>query len=129
MTSAPFPIVHVRAIAPVQAFYESVFGATVGYRFPEDGDPVYLTLQIGAGQIALGLGIEPTMYGEVPLPATGHAVDVCLYVPDLDVVLGAAAGAGGSVAVPAQDTPWGERVGYLRDPQGTMLLVIEDGSG
>lgn len=129
MTSAPFPIIHVREIAPVQTFYETVFGATVGYRFPEEGDPVYLTLRIGTGQIALGLGNEPAMYGEVPLPATGHAVDLCLYVPDLDAVLDAAPGAGGSVAVPALDTPWGERVGYVRDPQGTMLLVIRDESG
>jgi predicted enzyme related to lactoylglutathione lyase len=129
MNPAPFPIVHVTAINPVLTFYQGVFGGTVSYRFPEDGEPVYLTVRIGTGQIALGLGTGPAMYGETPLPATGHAVDICLYVADLDSVLAAVPGAGGSVAVPAQDTPWGERVAYLRDPQGTMLLVIQGDQG
>lgn len=129
MNPAPFPIVHVTAVNPVLAFYQDVFGGTVSYRFPQDGEPVYLTVRIGTGQIALGLGTGPAMYGERPLPATGHAVDICLYVTDLDAALAAAPGAGGSVVVPVQDTPWGERVAYLRDPQGTMLLVIQGDEG
>ncbi len=63
------------------------------------------------------------------LPATGHAVDVCVYVPDLDSVLDAAPRHGGRLVVPATDTPWGERVAYLRDPEGTMLLVIQESLG
>jgi lactoylglutathione lyase len=129
MSRELFPIINVTAIAPVRAFYEQVFGAELQYRFPDDGEPVYLTLRVGAGQVALGLGTGPAMYGEVPLPATGHAVDICLYVGDLDAALAVAPGAGGAVVVPAQDTPWGERVAYLRDPQGTMLLVIQDPAG
>lgn len=129
MTTNPFPIIHVSEMAPMLAFYQQVFGATVAYQFPDDGEPVYLTLRIGSGRIALGLGTGPAMYGEVPLPATGHAVDICFYVADLDATLAAAPGRGGSVVVAAQDTPWGERVGYLRDPQGTMLLVIQGEPG
>ncbi|TFC60040.1 hypothetical protein [Cryobacterium sp. TMB1-7] len=44
-------------------------------------------------------------------------------VPDLAAVVEAAAAA---VVVPPADMPWGERVAYLRDPEGTMLLVIRD---
>jgi predicted enzyme related to lactoylglutathione lyase len=124
-----FPIINVAAIEPVRAFYERVFGGTLAYRFPPEGDPVYLTLRIGTGQLAIGVGTGPAMYGQVPLPATGYAVDICLYVGDLDAALAAAPEAGGQVVVPAQDTPWGERVAYLRDPQGTMLLVIQDTDG
>jgi uncharacterized glyoxalase superfamily protein PhnB len=129
MTQAPFPIINVSEIGPMLAFYQEVFGGSLDYRFPDDGEPVYLTVRIGSGQIALGLGTGPAMYGEVPLPASGHAVDICLYVDDLDATLAAAPGLGGSVVVPAQQTPWGERVGYLRDPQGTMLLVIQSDPG
>jgi lactoylglutathione lyase len=120
-----FPIINVDAIEPVRRFYESVFDATVEYTFPDDGEPVYLTLRVGASELALGLGTGPAMYGETPLPATGHAVDLCVYVPDLEAAVAAAPAAGGAVAVSPADTPWGERVAYLRDPQGTMLLVIE----
>jgi uncharacterized glyoxalase superfamily protein PhnB len=48
---------------------------------------------------------------------------VCVYVPDLDAVVGAAPD---SVVTPPADMPWGERVAYLQDPEGTMLLVIQD---
>jgi lactoylglutathione lyase len=121
-----FPIINCRDIRGMKAFYEQVFGGTQAYQFPEEGEPVYLTLAIGKGQVALGVGTGPAMYGEMPLPATGHAVDLCLYVPDLDAVLDAAPDAGGTVAVRPQVMPWGERVAYLRDPEGTMLLVIQD---
>ena len=121
-----FPIVHVDAIAPVLAFYREVFAAEVTFSSPAEGDPEYLTLQIGRSSLALALGTSPTMYGDVPLPASGHAVDLCVYVPDLDAAVAGAPRAGGHVAVPPTDTPWGERVAYLKDPQSTMLLTIQD---
>jgi predicted enzyme related to lactoylglutathione lyase len=121
-----FPIINCRDLVPVRRFYEQVFATELAYAFPSDDDPVYLTLRVGDGQLALGLGNGPAMYGEVPLPASGHAVDLCLYVPDLDAASAAAEPAGGAVVTPPADAPWGERVAYLRDPQGTMLLVIQD---
>jgi len=120
-----FPIINVKAIAPVRHFYESVFGATVDYVFPEADDPVYLTLRVGDSSVAIGLGTGPAMYGETPLPASGHAIDLCVYVPDLDAAVATAPSAGGTVVTEPADMPWGERVAYLQDPQGTMLLVIQ----
>jgi lactoylglutathione lyase len=125
MKLSVFPIVNCSSILSTRAFYQEVFGARQVYQFPEEGDPVYLSLEIGEGQVALGVGTNPALYGRVPLPAAGNAVDVCLYVPDLDEVVAAAASGGGAVAVEPVETPWGERVAYLRDPEGTMLLVIQ----
>lgn len=121
-----FPIVNCADLARTRGWYERVFSAIVQYRFPEEGDPEYLTLGIGSGQIGLGSGTAPAMYGQTPLPASGHAVDLCLSVPDLDRVTSAAAH---HVIVPPRDMPWGERVAYLQDPEGTMLLVIQDEPG
>ena len=97
-----FPIVNCRDLRSRGGFYQTVFGGTVAYQFPDSGDAVYLTLSVGSGTIALGLGTGPAMYGETPLPATGHAVDLCIYVPDLDAALAAAPDAGGAVVVPAE---------------------------
>jgi uncharacterized glyoxalase superfamily protein PhnB len=121
-----FPIINCRAIAPVRSFYEAVFDGTQNYEYVHEGDEVYVTLAVGGGTIALGLGTGPAMYGETPLPATGHAVDLCLYVSDLDAAVAAAPEAGGRVVTPPQEMPWGERVAYLQDPEGTMLLTIQD---
>ncbi|POH70235.1 bleomycin resistance protein [Cryobacterium zongtaii] len=118
-----FPVVNCVDLATTWRWYARVLSGVVDYRFPERGEPDYLTLRIGAGQVALGRGTAPALYGETPRPATGHAVDLCLYVPDLAAVVEAAADA---VVVPPADMPWGERVAYLLDPEGIMLLVIQD---
>jgi uncharacterized glyoxalase superfamily protein PhnB len=117
-----FPIINCADLARTQQWYERVLGATVRFRFPAEGDPAYVTLGIGTGEIGLGDGRERASYGQVPLPATGHAVDICIYVADLEQVSSAA---GGAVVVPPADMPWGERVAYLADPEGTMILVIQ----
>ena len=102
-----------------------MFSATELYRFPEEGEAVYVTLRIGDGQLALGSGTELALYGATPRPATGHAVDVCLYVDDLPAVVSAAREAGAQVPLQPAPMPWGETVAYVRDPEGTMLLVIQ----
>lgn len=117
-----FPIVNCTDLPATWRWYERVLSGRLAYRFPEDGEPDYLTLRVGSGQVALGRGTGPAMYGATPRPATGHAVDLCVYVPDLDDVVVRAAG---DVVVPPVGTPWGERVTYLRDPEGTMVLVIQ----
>jgi predicted enzyme related to lactoylglutathione lyase len=124
-----FPIVNCRDLPAAKAFYVQVFEARQSYEYVHEGQQVYVTLDIGSGKVALGVGTGPAMYGETPLPAAGHAVDLCLYVPDLDAAVAAAPPAGGRVAVPPQEMPWGERVAYLQDPDGTMLLTIQDGAG
>ncbi|WP_104168824.1 glyoxalase/bleomycin resistance/extradiol dioxygenase family protein [Arthrobacter sp. SX1312] len=120
-----FPIINCSDLASTCAFYERVFAARRIYRFPEEGEPVYVTLRIGDGQLALGVGTSPALYGATPLPATGHAVDVCLYVEDLAAVVDAAREAEAPVPLPPTPMPWGETVAYVRDPEGTMLLVIQ----
>jgi lactoylglutathione lyase len=118
-----FPIINCQDLAVTRAWYERVLSGTVAYQFPEDSDPDYLTLRVGTGQVALGRGTAPALYGETPRPATGHAIDLCVYVPDLPAVVERAAA---DVVVAPADMPWGERIAYLRDPEGTMLLVIQD---
>ncbi len=120
-----FPIVNCTDLLGTRSFYLEVFGAEQVYQFPPEGDPVYVSLQVGDGQVALGVGTGPAMYGETPLPASGHAVDICLYVADLEAVVEAARRSGAPIPVAPVETPWGERVAYLRDPEGTMLLVIQ----
>lgn len=44
-----FPIINCAGLAGTRRWYERVLSAVVDYRFPEDGDPEYLTLRVGAG--------------------------------------------------------------------------------
>jgi uncharacterized glyoxalase superfamily protein PhnB len=120
-----FPIIACRDLSGTTRWYRSVFEAEPSYQFPEEGDPVYLTLRVGDSTIALADGTGPNAYGSAAFPSTGHPVDLCVYVDDLDATLATGAGDGGDLVIPAADMPWGERVGWLRDPEGVMLLVIQ----
>jgi uncharacterized glyoxalase superfamily protein PhnB len=46
-------------------------------------------------------------------------------VDDLEATLAAAPQNGGVLVAEAADMPWGERVGWIRDPEGVYVLVIE----
>lgn len=122
-----FPILACRDLVGTTAFYETVLGGTIAYRFPEEGEAVYLTLAIGDSTLGLADGNGVTAYGEPAFPASGHPVDLCVYVDDLDAVLGSAPQHGGATVGPAADMPWGERVGWIRDPEGVHVLVIQGG--
>ena len=124
-----FPIINCADLPGTRAFYERVFHAVETYRFPGAGEPTFLVLQVGDGQLGLGVGTTAAMYGDTPRPATGHPVDLCVYVEDLPAALEAARRAGAAVPVDAQEMPWGETVAYVRDPEGTMLLVVRSGQG
>jgi len=126
-TGEVFPIINSGDLGTAREYYSLVFSAVQTYQSPESGDPEFVTLAIGSGTIAIGIGTGPAMYGERPLPASGHAIDLCLYVAHLDAVVERARSIGGPVVVEPTTTPWGERVAYLRDPDGTMLLVIQQG--
>lgn len=125
MRGEVFPIINCHDVVGLRAFYQTVFGGEQTYQFPEEGEPVYLVLQVGAGQIGIGLGTGPALYGDTPLPASGHAVDICIYVGDLAGIVARAKDAGARVPVAPQEMPWGETVAYIQDPEGTMLLVIQ----
>lgn len=120
-----FPIINCQDLAVTVAFYRDVFGGERTYQFPPDGEPDYVSLQVGDGQVSLGRGTGPAMYGETPLPATGHAVDICIYVSELAATIERARAAGAQIPVEPAEMPWGETVAYVQDPEGTMLLVIQ----
>jgi lactoylglutathione lyase len=120
-----FPIINGQDLGGTVAFYREVFGGEQVYQFPPEGEADYVSLKVGDGQVSLGRGTGPAMYGETPLPATGHAVDVCIYVEDLGATIDRARAAGVRIPVEPAAMPWGETVAYVQDPEGTMLLVIQ----
>jgi lactoylglutathione lyase len=120
-----FPILACRDLGRARDFYVAVLGGREQYRFPGQGEPVYLTLQVGDSTLGLADGTGSTAYGESAFPATGHPVDLCVYVDDLDATLAAAPRNGGALVADAADMPWGERVGWIRDTEGVHILVIQ----
>jgi len=96
------------------------------YRFPAD-DPLFVTLALGRSQIGIGrLGASPPLHGRAQRPAEGHRIELCVYVGDVGVAVEAARATGAEVAMEPADQPWGERVAYLVDPDGNLVMLVTE---
>jgi len=106
------------------AFYGEVLGGAETYRFPGEGPPDFVVLRIGASDIGLGrIGAAPPLHGRPLRPATGHRVELCVYVDDVDAAADALRAIGAPVVLEPADQPWGERVAYAEDPDGNLVML------
>jgi len=108
-----FPILNSRDLPRLVAFYESVLGATVEYRFASGDEDDYVSLRLGTE--ALGIGRAPDAATD------GDRVALWFYVDDVDETFATWTAAGGSVVEPPADMPWGERVSQVRDLDGNLV--------
>jgi lactoylglutathione lyase len=121
-----FPMLSVSDLARSLVFYRDLLGGVINYRFPEQGEPAFVTLTLGeSSEVGLGAITGPgeALHGEPLRPATGHRIELCVYVDDVDAAVRGARDAGFTVMLEPKDQPWGERIAYLRDPDGNMVML------
>ena len=104
------PIVVTADLPRLQAFYCTLTGATVERIHPPEGPVFYVGLSIGLGPVAEDPGAGPT--GRIALDVPVASVDDALALVE---------GLGGTVDGPANDMPWGQRVGHVKDPDGNAV--------
>ena len=112
MIQSAFPILEVPELAPALRFYRDILGGEVRYTFPAEGDPVYVSLQLGSS--AMGIGVAEN----ADAPA---GMLLWFYVDDVDAATDAVRSAGLEVVEEPADQPWGERVSLVIDPFGTRV--------
>jgi lactoylglutathione lyase len=100
-------------------FYRDLLGGVEAYRFPED-DPAFVTLQYGDSELGIGVMGGAPLHGRPQRPASGHRIELCLYVDDVDAT---AAAAQDAVVLEPVDQPWGERIAYIEDPDGNLVML------
>ena len=106
-------------------FYRDLLGGSVVYRFPDD-EPVFVTLQLGDSELGIGRMAGSPLHGQPQRPATGHRIELCIYVDCLDELVATAVSGEVEVLVEPTDQPWGERVAYLRDPDGNLVMLASE---
>jgi lactoylglutathione lyase len=124
MASKLFPMLSCADLDRSLAFYGELLGGVEHYRFPEDGEPAFVALTIG-GESEIGLGgiaAEP-LHGRAQRPAAGHRVELCVYVEDVDATYASASAAGFETVSAPADTPWGERIAWVADPDGNLVML------
>jgi lactoylglutathione lyase len=117
-----FPMLATDDVEASVAFYRDLLGGTEVYRFPED-DPVFVTLRLGESEIGIGGVSDKPLHGRPQRPAAGHRMELCIYVDDVDEAVGAARAVHAPVLLEPADQPWGERVAYIADPDGNLVML------
>jgi lactoylglutathione lyase len=118
MTTRSFPVIWSRSVSRAQQFYARL-GFEETYRRPSEGEPGYVSLRRGDSE----LGIVSTDWPRDELGIeTGGAprFELYVYVDNVDATMAQFQDA---LLKEAQDMPWGERVGYLRDPDGNPVVL------
>ena len=99
-------------------FYKRAFGAQETFRMNlPNGKVMHAELKIGDSMLMLADEM-PGGKCRSPQSVGGTAVDIFLYVEDVDQVFKKAVAAGAKVEMPVTDMFWGDRYGKLTDPFG-----------
>jgi lactoylglutathione lyase len=118
-----FPILSTPDLPGAVRFYRDLLGCEVVYRFPADGEPVYVGLALGASR--LGIGADPP--GEPRRPASGSRFALWVYAVDCDAAVERLRAQGVAVLAEPADQPWGERMAEVADPDGNRVIVAARG--
>jgi predicted enzyme related to lactoylglutathione lyase len=114
-----FPILHTPDLNRALGFYAGLLDAQVEYRFPSEGDPAYVALRIGTGQLGIALDSR-TATG-----AGGQRVALWVYTDSCDVAIERLRAGGARITAEPADMPWGERMARALDPDGNEVILGE----
>ncbi|HET6532320.1 MAG TPA: VOC family protein [Actinoplanes sp.] len=115
MFTEAFPMLTVPNLPDTVAFYRDLLGFRESYRFPPEGDPMFVTLRLNTSELGLGAG-------EVDGPTAGYAL--CVYADDCDAAVERLRAAGTPITEEPADMPWGERMARVTDPAGNEIVLV-----
>lgn len=116
MIDEMFPILSTPDLARSLGFYRDLLGGEVTYQFPPDGEPAYVTVQLGRSHLGIGQQNEPGAL-------VNDRVTLWAYVGDCDVGLDRLRRGGAQVIQEPIDQPWGERLARVADPDGNHVII------
>lgn len=122
-----FPIIDCADLAASLRFYRDLLGFRATYRFPDEGEPEFVALELDDGS-SIGLASASSSSGNIhglgpSQPRTGHPFELCIYTDDTDRAIDMLRAAGVAVLVEPADQPWGERLAYVADPDGNRVHI------
>src|SRR3954447_25516810 len=122
MALRAFPVIYARDVEAVAEFYAGL-GFAEQARVPrEDGSPGFIGLRRGDAELAVATEDSPRMLAGVE-PGPGPRHELFVYVEDVDAAVAALRDAGARVVRDPVDMPWGERVGFVADPEGNLVSL------
>lgn len=121
MADRSFPVLYASSVEATSSFYER-FGFERFMQMPPEGEAGYVGLRRGTSDLAVVDRAWPSdQFGQDA--GTAPKVELFVYVDDVDVTVDALVADGTPVLRAVEDMPWGERVGYVADPDGNPVAL------
>lgn len=117
MFTSVFPILSTRDVSRSLGFYRDLLEASVTYRFPAEGEPAYVGMELGSSH--LGIGHDPAATDG----PGGQRITIWAYAEDCDEAVDRLRAAGVRILEEPVDQPWGERVARVHDPDGNEVII------
>jgi lactoylglutathione lyase len=122
MTLRAFPVLYAEDVELVAAFYQKL-GFEEQFRMPsQDGSAGYIGLRRDDAELGVTTEASPRALAGVD-PGPGPRHEMFVYVDDLDAVLLPLRQAGTAIVREPADMPWGERLAFVRDPEGNLVTL------
>jgi len=116
-----FPIVYARHVEASARFYERL-GFERHYQLPADGEAGYVGMRRGDYELAVVAKEWPEEQYGVRV-GDGPRFEMFVYVDDVDITVAELQVSGVAVLRAPADMPWGERVGFVTDPDGNPVAI------
>jgi lactoylglutathione lyase len=118
------PMLSTENLERAVGFYKELLGGVETYRFPPGDKPAFIALKLGESELGLGaIGSAPPLHGQPQRPAQGHRIELCVYVDDVDAAIARMRAGGVPILLEPTEQPWGERVAYVADPDGNLVML------
>ena len=117
-----FPIIYTADLRRALAFYRDALGFTETFRFPDDGEAVFVSIELDDSTGIALAGPGESLHGR-PIEPGARGFELCLYVDDVDAAVTDIARRGHMVLLAPADQPWGERMAYVADPDGNPVMI------
>jgi len=120
-----YTILYVKDIALTVEFYEKAFGLKRGFVTPEGdyGEVDTGSTTLSFANIELGNSNIKSGFVAADLKSKPFGVELAFVTEDIEATWTQAINSGATVLEEIETKVWGQKVGYLRDPNGFLLEI------
>jgi lactoylglutathione lyase len=121
MFTQAFPMLSVADLERSLRFYRDGVGFSVAYTFPDEGEPVFVGLELDGSQLGIGRSED----GGPSAASAGERFELCVYADDCDAAVAHLRALDVEVLAEPADQPWGERMARVADPDGNPIAIMQ----